>query len=334
MKGTNPERIKLTLQSVRLECRQQQQLIQKMQKVIEEKGKRVDNFHEDFRSVFSTHLSSTSSTQIPPFMKLFWEEQQKYVSANSKQGIRYHPMVIKYCLSIAAKSPGAYEELRLNEKKGTGILVLPSKRTLRDYRNYIRPRRGFNDQVIADLQRRTGDFLPHERYVIVLFDEMKVQEDLVWDKNTNELIGFVDLGDADLNEAILDNPRALASHILVFMVKSVVNPLTYSLATFATTSLKCTEIFVLFWRSVAILEITCGLKVIAATSDGASSNRRFVRMHKETDGKAGKDVVYRAKNIYAEDERYIFFFADPPHLIKTARNCVANSWAGKITRLI
>ena len=32
-----------------------------------------------------------------------------------------------------------------------------------------------------------------DMYVTILFDEMKVQEGLVWDKHTGELIGFVDL---------------------------------------------------------------------------------------------------------------------------------------------
>ena len=41
---------------------------------------------------------------ISPFMQLFWQEQKKplNVTANGK---RYHPMIIRFCLSIAAKSP-------------------------------------------------------------------------------------------------------------------------------------------------------------------------------------------------------------------------------------
>ena len=35
--------------------------------------------------------------KITPFMKMFWEEQQKYMSS-SKEGVRYHPMIICYCL--------------------------------------------------------------------------------------------------------------------------------------------------------------------------------------------------------------------------------------------
>ena len=83
-------------------------------------------------------------------------------------------------------------ELGLNEKEGTGIVVLPRLRTLSDYRNYIRPKRGFNDRVVADLQKKTAAVTPQERYTVISFDEMKIQEDLVWDKDTSELIGFVD----------------------------------------------------------------------------------------------------------------------------------------------
>ena len=87
-------------------------------------------------------------------------------------------------MSIAAKSPGAYEELRLNEKKCTGILVLPSQRTLLDYRNYIRPQRGFNEKVITELREKTEGFTEEEKFVILLSGEMRIQEDLVWDKNS------------------------------------------------------------------------------------------------------------------------------------------------------
>lgn len=109
---------------------------------------------------------------------------------------------------------------------------------------------------------------------------MKIQEDLVWDEHTGELIGFVDLGDVDVNYGNLKDVKQLASHFLVFMIKSVVNPLSYSFATFATHSLTASQIYALFWKAVAILEITCQLKVIAVTCDGASSNRKFFRMHK------------------------------------------------------
>ena len=226
--------------------------------------------------------------------------------------VRYHPMIIKFCLSLAAKSSSAYSDLRYDSKNDTGVLVLPSLRTLRDYKNYIRPQRGFNPEVIDELRKKTELFSGSERFVTILFDEMKIQEDLVWDKHTGELIGFVDLGDSKVNYATLQNVEELATHILVFLVKSVVNPLSYSFATFATTGITSFQIFPLFWKAVNILENTVKLKVIAATADGASPNRKFFRMHKALDGDAENAFVYRTENLFSADKRYIYFFADGP----------------------
>ena len=53
-------------------------------------------------------------------------------------------MNIKYCLNLAAKSSSTYSDLRYDSKSGSGILLLPSLRTLRDYKNYIKPTRGLN----------------------------------------------------------------------------------------------------------------------------------------------------------------------------------------------
>lgn len=58
------------------------------------------------------------------------------------------------------------------------------------------------------------------------------------------------------------------------------------------------------------------------------------RMHKNLTGNTGKDVVYRTKNVFSREERFIYFFADAPHLIKTTRNCLSNSGSGRATRFM
>ena len=110
-------------------------------------------------------------------------------------------MIIKYCLDLAAKSSSTNSDLRYDSKTGSGILVLPSLRTLRDYRKYIKPTREFNPAVIKELATKTSSFQPMERFVSTIFDEMKIQEDLVWDKYSGKLIGFVALGDTHTNLA-------------------------------------------------------------------------------------------------------------------------------------
>ena len=165
-------------------------------------------------------------------------------------------MVIRYCLSLAAKSPAAYDDLRYDKSKGTGILILPSRRRLRDYKNYIRPQQGFNPEIVQELIEKTKQFSDAERYFVLALDEMKIQEDLVWDKHTGELIGFVDLGDRELNNAAFKGKvDTLASHVLVFLLRSVVNPIKFSFANFATTSASSFQLFPLFWKAIGILEL-------------------------------------------------------------------------------
>ena len=108
---------------------------------------------------------------------------------------------------------------------------------------------------------------------------MKVQEDLVWDKNTGEPIGFIDLGDEEINQSMLKEDTKLATHIMVFMVKSVKNPLSFSFANFAKDGATSSQIFPLFWKAVSILKMSCNLKVIATVANGALTNRRFMRMN-------------------------------------------------------
>ena len=217
-----------------------------MQKSITEKSQPVDSeLGKDFVKIFSERKED-----VPPFMKLFWEEQQQYLSASNSKSVRYHPQIIKFCLSLAAKSSSTYSDIRDDKSSGSGTLVLPSLRTLRDYKNYIRPQRGFNNVVVEDLRKKTMLFSDIERYVCILLDEMKIQEDHVLDKHTGELIGFIDLGDTAINYATLSDVHELSTHVLVFLIKSIVNPLSYSFATFGTTGATSFHIFPLFWEAL------------------------------------------------------------------------------------
>jgi len=272
-----------------------------------------------------TRILDSSRAKITPFMNLFLQQQQKLFS-KGPTGVRYHPMIIRFCLSLASKSPSCYEELR-----NSGVLVLPSQRRLKDYRNAIKPKRGFQKEVIEELKTETDSYFDVQRYVVLLFDEMKVMANLVLDKTTGELIGFTDLGDPELNFGALEKVDMIASHALAFIVREMCTELKFALAHFATTGITSGQLMPLFWEAVCILETSCNLWVIAATSDGASPNRRFYRLHKPLDGDADGDLCYRTINLYAP-HRFIFFISDAPHLIKTTRNCLRSSGSGTCTR--
>ena len=58
-----------------------------------------------------TVMSGADQSKVSSFMKFFWEEQQKYLKSSST-GIRYPPMIIRYCLPLEAKSSAAYDDIR------------------------------------------------------------------------------------------------------------------------------------------------------------------------------------------------------------------------------
>ena len=61
-------------------------------------------------------MSGADQSKISSSMKFIWEEKQKYLKSSSA-GIRHYPVIFRYCLSPAAKSSGAYDETRCDEKK-------------------------------------------------------------------------------------------------------------------------------------------------------------------------------------------------------------------------
>jgi hypothetical protein len=88
---------------------------------------------------------------------------------------------------------------------------------LRDYRKFFKPRAGFHPENIERLRNQRSQYFDIQRYVIISFDEMKIQSKLVFDKHSNELIGFVDLGEEEFN--ISSGSSDLATHALVFFVR-------------------------------------------------------------------------------------------------------------------
>ena len=134
-------------------------------------------------------------------------------------------------------------------------MILPSRRHLGDYKNYIRPQRAFNKNIVNELLEEVEHFSDNENFFVILMDETKIQENLAWDKHTGDLIGYVDFGDADINYATLQESTDIATNDLVFLLRSVANPFKFSLANFATTGATSSQMFPLLWKVISICEL-------------------------------------------------------------------------------
>lgn len=135
----------------------------------------------------------------------------------------------------------AYDAIR-----DSGCIVLPSQRTLRDYSNAVKTEPGFSSDVDEQLLQaakllNTPDY---HGLSILLLDEMHVREELLYNKHSGKLVGFVNLGEInnhlshfeellesdDDDEPTTLSPPPLANPIMVFMLKGIFTCLKFPYA--------------------------------------------------------------------------------------------------------
>ena len=80
--------------------------------------------------------------------RLFWEQQRKAAKLKDGRGMRWHPMMIKWALNLKMLSSAAYHATRTS-----GLMSLPSQRSLRDYIHYYHSKAGFHSAVNDHLMR-------------------------------------------------------------------------------------------------------------------------------------------------------------------------------------
>ena len=322
-----PEKIERLQNMHKLMCRQKKQikrLQSSLNKLIQSDGIKVDETtNRDLLHIMNCNTSTVLSAE-EKFQSLFWQQQLKASSVKGKQGVRWHPAIIRWCLYLHHRSSGAYSTLR-----NSGVLKLPSERTLRDYRHFASAAAGFtkeNDQQLLDLlQLQKTENLA--KYVVITLDEMYIREGLLFDKHSGALIGFADLGNVNnllaeyeqQHESSNDSfcQRPIAKCMVVFMIRGLFSSLQYVYAQFPAVSTKGHQLFVLLWKVIGRLT-RLGFEVLAVTCDGAKNNRKMFSMHVPLG-----QLPYKTTNIHQSTQRTIYFICDPPHVLKTIRNCFA-----------
>ena len=293
----------------------------KLAVAIEEKGISIDkNMHGDLTQIMNECADKVAAQhQVGSLARVFWEQQLKAASCKDQRQMRWHPLMVKWCLYLRHQSSSVYETMRQS-----GCLLLPSQRTLRDYTHYTSTMVGFSDEVDQQLMAAANisSLSEHEKCVSIIMDEMHVREGLVYDKHSGALLGFTDLGNVNNLLMEFEHSLSLDQHtenlsktMLVLMVRGLFIRLQFPYAQFACSSVTGDQLFNPFWEAVMRLE-RCGFMVLVATADGASPNRTFMRIHCE-----GDTFPYKVLNPFASTKRYIHFISDPPHLLKTVRNC-------------
>uniref|UniRef100_A0A7M5VCI7 Transposable element P transposase n=1 Tax=Clytia hemisphaerica TaxID=252671 RepID=A0A7M5VCI7_9CNID len=300
-----------------------------------------DEWKEVIPAVFESNDAGFFPADTP--QGILWEQQQKYASLKDKRGMRWHPLIIRWAISIFLKSPATYRHL-----KAGAFLNLPSETTLNAYSQFCSTNTGFDVKKIEQLLKeiKIDDCKDYEKNVALAFDEMHIKSGLVYDKGSGKLIGFTDLGDINTEIEKFEQQfagsqeRPLSTQILCFMVRGIYTHLNYPIGFFGTNGCRSDQIYNCAWEAVRVLEAV-GLNVRAFISDGASSNRTFYAIHQLPDSsdQDAESNIHKDGTLYWCWNRFnvankIYFFCDVPHLIKTARNNLENSHAHLCSRML
>ena len=126
-------------------------------------------------------------------MWLLWQQQKEQMS-KSPRAMRWHPLIIRRCLSIYQTSQAAYKYIASKQNKFT---VLPHINTPKKCISFTDPMSGFNSDILEQILEDINfdNLKDYEKNVRVVYDEMKAQVNLVYKKSTGKVIGYTEMGD-------------------------------------------------------------------------------------------------------------------------------------------
>ena len=258
--------------------KQRDRLMEKVRVKLQENAILLDQkSHDDMKTIIETEGQVFIEKEpMNSFQRVFWQQQVEAARCSDARGMRWHPLMIRWCIYLRHRSQGAYETLR--ESK---CISLPSQRTLRDYTHHTKAKHGFSTDVDSQLCHAAGLEKSEEldKHVLLLLDEMHIKEDLVFDKHSGnnnyvaflhynnykilgELIGFINLGDIKEHLQVLENtltetsvPRELlANSMVTFMVRGLFTHLEFPYVYFPSRNLTGNSLFNPLWEAVSRLE--------------------------------------------------------------------------------
>ena len=128
-----------------------------MQRLTKKNGVELEtDVHADMQAIVNEMTDAVrKKNSNGSLRRIFWDEQLKALQTKYFRQVHWHPALLKWCLHLKFKSTSAYHALR-----STGVLTLPSERTLFDYSHYVRGEIGFqakmNDQLLEEVDQAEG----------------------------------------------------------------------------------------------------------------------------------------------------------------------------------
>ncbi len=202
----------------------------------------------------------------------------------------------RLAVSLAYKSNSAYRYLARR-------LKLPPKRTVMRWISNIRFSEGFNESVFKLLQEKTKKMETRDRFASLLLDEVSLREHCQYDASEDKIVGA---------KRKKDGSFYFPSTALVLMATGLKAKWRQTLAYFFTkNAMTAKDLLGVVFEAITKLD-EVGVRVVNVTCDQGSNNWAMTSLLGATP----------EKPFFHHLGRKIFFSPDPPHLIKSCRNCL------------
>ena len=192
-----------------------------------------DTLTSDFEIIMNQCNKDVMKTHPPnSFHHIFWEQHHNSIKQKDARQIRWHPAMIKWCLSLKLLSSSCYNALR-----SSGVIKLPSDRTLRDYTNWTKLTTGLSTSVDQQLLIEANlDLL--NTIVMFVSSLTNAKSKKTWFMimryitDINNHLKSIEKS-YDKSTAVT-SVQKLATHMLMFMVRGLFSSLKFPYAQFST----------------------------------------------------------------------------------------------------
>ncbi|XP_065894808.1 uncharacterized protein [Dysidea avara] len=299
-------------------------------------------FDEGEKHGVGSILKDIWATDLDRQRKEFSHDQA--TNCNGRRGNRWSMVTIRMALAIYCRSPAAYQAL-----KDFNILSLPAKSTLQSYSGAFIHAPGASSACITDQVSRYVLFKEQCRLVgkheprgdgALIFDEVKVACQLMWNSRNNQLMGLAmtaaDL--ASLNDIYLLLKNSEGSKQTSYVLQFLWRDLTSSfdiVGPYFTCASSVDGKFVLACVLETVKLFQChGLQTSVLVCDGGSSNIATIKAchghhgaYSVTDGEDKFEVKPWMINPFNPPNQ-IFWLICPSHQLKNMINALFSSKIG------
>uniref|UniRef100_A0A1X7VJ84 Transposable element P transposase-like GTP-binding insertion domain-containing protein n=1 Tax=Amphimedon queenslandica TaxID=400682 RepID=A0A1X7VJ84_AMPQE len=107
---------------------------------------------------------------------------------NDQRSMRWNPLMIRWCHDVRHYPSSGYDMLR-----ESGVIRLPSQRTLRDYTYFAKATAWFSEEVDQQLMdaARLQSCTEREKCIAIVMDEMHLNQGVVYDKHSDPGLALI-----------------------------------------------------------------------------------------------------------------------------------------------